>query len=67
MKRQKSKVAQRTQKITLRIPYNLYHAIKLYQQNQEIPSSLNHCILDLLVKGFEHIEHAEISKQKETS
>lgn len=67
MKRQKSKVAQRTQAICLHMPHGIYHAVRVYQQNQEIPSSFTRCILDLLIKGFSHIEHAEISKQKETS
>lgn len=68
MKRQKSKVAQRTERITVRMPHGLYHAVRVYQQNQEIPSSFTRCILDLLIKGFTHIEqteHTEIAKQKE--
>lgn len=59
MKKQKSKVAQRTQAICLHMPYNLYHTVRVYQQNQEIPSSFTRCILDLLIKGFEQIEQIE--------
>lgn len=67
MKRQKSKVAQRTQAICLHMPYSLYHAVRVYQQNQEIPSSFTRCILDLLIKGFAHIEHTEHNEKKEKS
>lgn len=53
----KSKIHQRAQRAhrsIIRIPNDLYHAIKLYQQNQEIPCSFNHCLLTLLSNSFKN-------------
>lgn len=52
----KSKINQRSHRSIIRIPYDLYHAIKLYQQNQEVPCSFNHCLLTLITQSFNHLK-----------